>query len=181
MNESEILFQVSQIVSAANSFSLAAEKIRSVLRQALGAQALTIELASGAPPDERLRLGDTAPLRAGGRELGRLLLRADAPHRVSNYVGEQLGMLLERLRLSNDHARLKAELAGLRDDLATRKAVQRAQGILVTRRGITPDSARRWITQQARQAGASMLEIAEQVVAVENARRSAGQSQQRIA
>jgi hypothetical protein len=182
LKESEILFQVSQIVSAASNFSLAAEKIRSVLKQALGAQALTIELASGASPDEpRLSPGDTAALRAGGRELGRLLLQADAPRRVSTYVGEQLGMLLERSRLSNDHARLKAELASLRDDLATRKAVQRAQGILVTRRGITPASARRWITQQAREAGSSMLQVAKQVVAVENARRSAGQSQQRIA
>jgi hypothetical protein len=122
-----------------------------------------------------------APLRAGGRELGKLLVQADLPRRVSNYVGEQLGMLLERARLSEDRARLEAELASLRDELATRKAVQRALGILVIRRGITPPSARRWISQQAHQSGSSVLQIAEQVVAVENARRSAGQSRQRIA
>jgi AmiR/NasT family two-component response regulator len=69
----------------------------------------------------------------------------------------------------------------LREDLATRKAVQRAQGILVIRRGITPAAARRWISQQAHQAGSTVLQVAEQVVAVESSRRSAGQSRQRIA
>ena len=176
MQENEILFQVSQIVSDADSFSLAVTRIRSQL-------ALTIYLPRLVSPPVQTLSGSfyAAPLRASGRELGKLLVQADLPHRVSNYVGEQLGMLLERTHLSQNRARLEAELASLRDDLATRKAVERAQGILVTRRGITPASARRWISQQAHQAASSILEVAEQVVAMEDARRSAGQSQQRIA
>jgi ANTAR domain len=182
MQENEILFQVSQIVSATDSFSGAVAQIRCLI-QAVGAKALTLDLPGLASPPSETPSGSfhAAPLRASGRELGKLLVQADLPHRVSNYVGEQLGMLLERTHLSQDQARLEAELAGLREDLATRKAVQRAQGILVMRRGITPASARRWISQQARQAGSTVLEVAEQVVAVENARRSAGQPQQRIA
>jgi hypothetical protein len=176
MQENEILFQVSQIVSDADSFSLAVTRIRSQL-------ALTIYLPRLVSPPVQTLSGSfyAAPLRASGRELGKLLVQADLPHRVSNYVGEQLGMLLERTHLSQNRARLEAELASLREDLATRKAVERAQGILVTRRGITPASARRWISQQAHQAASSILEVAEQVVAMEDARRSAGQSQQRIA
>ena len=176
MQENEILFQVSQIVSDADSFSLAVTRIRSQL-------ALTIYLPRLVSPPVQTLSGSfyAAPLRASGRELGKLLVQADLPHRVSNYVGEQLGMLLERTHLSQNRARLEAELASLREDLATRKAVERAQGILVTRRGITPASARRWISQQAQQAGSSILEIAERVVAVENSRRSADQPQQRIA
>jgi len=176
MQENEILFQVSQIVSDADSFSLAVTRIRSQL-------ALTIYLPRLVSPPVQTLSGSfyAAPLRASGRELGKLLVQADLPHRVSNYVGEQLGMLLERTHLSQNRARLEAELAILREDLATRKAVERAQGILVTRRGITPASARRWISQQAHQAASSILEVAEQVVAMEDARRSAGQSQQRIA
>jgi hypothetical protein len=176
MQENEILFQVSQIVSTTDSFSGAVTRIRSQL-------ALTIYLPRLVSPAVQTLSGSlyAAPLRASGRELGKLLVQADLPHRVSNYVGEQLGMLLERTHLSQNRARLEAELASLRDDLATRKAVERAQGILVTRRGITPASARRWISQQAQQAGSSILEIAERVVAVENSRRSADQPQQRIA
>jgi hypothetical protein len=176
MKENEILIQVSRLVSSTDSFSGAVERIRSVLD-------ITIDWPGLASPAVETQRGSfyAAPLRAGGRELGQLLVQADLPHRVSNYVGEQLGMLLERLRLSKDQARLEAELAALREDLATRKAVQRAQGILVMRRGITPASARRWISQQARETGSSVLEVAEQVVAVENARRAGFQSQQRIA
>jgi hypothetical protein len=182
MQENEILVQVSQIVSATGSFSAAVAKIRSQFE-------LTIDLPGLASVPLETTQGSfhPAPLRASGRELGKLLVQADLPQRVSNYVGEQLGMLLERTQLSQDQARLEAELASLRDELATRKAVQRAQGILVLRRGITPASARRWISprrwisQQARQAGSTDLEIAEQVVAVENSRRSAEQPRRRIA
>jgi hypothetical protein len=179
MKEDEILFQISHIVSAAVSFSGAVAKIRSLIE-------LSIHLPGCSPAAEKTSEKASgnlyaAPLRASGRELGMLLVPADLPQRVSNYLGEQLGMLLERTHLSEDRARLEAELASLRDHLATRKAVQRAQGILVIRRGITPASACRWISQQAHQARSSVLEIAEQVVAVENARRSAGQSRQRIA
>jgi hypothetical protein len=174
MKESEILIQVSQVVSTTDSLSAAVDQIRSLLD-------ITIDWPRLASPETPRDYFYAAPLRAGGRELGQLLIQADLPHRVSNYVGEQLGMLLERLCLSEDQARLEAELAALREDLATRKAVQRAQGILVMRRGITPASARRWISQQAHETGSSILEVAEQVVAVENARRSGMESRQRIA
>jgi hypothetical protein len=176
MKEQEILFQVSQIVSVTNSFSGAVAKIRCLFD-------ITIDLPGLASPRLKRPHGSlyAAPLRASGRELGKLLVQAELPQRVSNYVGEQLGMLLERIQLSQDQARLEADLAGLRDDLATRKAVQRAQGILVMRRGITPASARRWLSQQAKQTGLTLLEVAEQVVDVESARRLTGQTRQRIA
>ena len=172
MQEHEILTQVSQIVSTTDSFSGAVDKIRCL-----------IELRIDWPDRAETPHGSfhAAPLRASGRELGKLLVQADLPLRVSSYVGEQLGMLLERTHLSEDRTRLEANLASLREDLATRKAVQRAQGILAMRRGITSASARRWISQQARQSGITVLEVAEQVVSMETSRRLAGQSQQRIA
>ncbi len=162
-----MLIQISQIVSTTDSFSGAVDRIRCL-----------IELRIDWPGRARNSDGSfhAAPLRSGGRELGKLLVQADLPRRVSSYVGEQLGMLLERTHLSENRARLEADLASLREDLATRKAVQRAQGILAMRRGITPASARRWIWQQARQSGITVLDVAEQVVKLENSRRLAGQS-----
>jgi ANTAR domain len=186
MKEAEILFRISQIVNATDSFTGAVEQIRSLLGLALGTQALTL-LGTGDLPGRASSKGGVlgphaeeflVPLRAGGKELGKLIacyaspvFHADVPRRVSNYVGEQLGMLLERTRLGKDRSRLEAELAALREDLATRKAVQRAQGILVTRRGMTPASARLWISQQARRARLTRQQLAEQVVAGENAQR----------
>ena len=170
MKEAEILFRISQIVSTTDSFSRAVEQIRSRLELVFGTQALALELP-GASREPRLRSPATVPLRAGGRELGKLLVQGDVPRRVWNYVGEQLGMLLERTRLGQDRWKLEAELAALRQDLATRKAVQRAQGILVTRRGMTSASAKLWISQQARLARLTGQQVAEQVVAEENAQR----------
>jgi ANTAR domain len=175
MQENEILFQVSRIVSATDDFPGAVAKIRCLLD-------LTIDLpGSASPAGPSHAFVYAAPLRASGRELGKLLIQSDLPRRVSNYVGEQLGMLLERSNLSQDRASLEEELTSLRHDLATRKAVQRAQGLLVIRRGITPASARRWMSQQARQTGLTLLEVAEQVVVAEDAHRAASQSRQRIA
>lgn len=201
MKESEILFQVSQIVSAAGSFTNAVEQIRSLLERTLGAQALTIQFPGNASSshvvashvnkfletlDLPYRSLFSVSLRSGGMELGKLIacyasseFHADVPHRVSNYVGEQLGMLLERTSLGKDRSGLEAELAILRENLATRKAVQRAQGILVTRRGMTPASAQLWISQQARLTRLTTQKVAEQVVAVEDAQRLVGKSRPR--
>jgi transcriptional regulator with GAF, ATPase, and Fis domain len=176
MHESELLFQVSQIVSRTNSFTRAVEKIRILLEQVLGARALTVigasDMTGNASPEEtRFQSWKAAPLRAGGRELGKLLVSSDVPHRVSNYTGEQLGMLLERTRLAKERVRLEAALASLQADLATRKLVQRAEGILVTRRGMTPASAKLWISQRARQGRLSVQQVAEQVVVTDNKQR----------
>jgi hypothetical protein len=183
MQENVILFQVSQIVSATNSFTRALEQVRSLFEEVWGAQAYTVLEAT---EFEETLYGAfyAAPLRAGGRHLGKLLVEADVPQRVCNYVGQQLGMLLERNHLSKHQARLEAELTVLRDDLATRKAVQRAQGILVTRRGMTPAAAKLWISQQVRNTRYSARQIAEQVVAAETAQRErffAPSRQRRIA
>src|SRR5580698_8273264 len=122
MKEAEILFRISQIVSTTRSFAGAVEQIHCLLRQALGAQAVTIALPGHAhlEPDvvtpqveEFLDSLDvpyrslySVPLRAGGRELGKLIacyasveFYADVPRRMSTYAGEQLGMLLERTGL----------------------------------------------------------------------------------
>jgi hypothetical protein len=143
MHESELLFQISQIVSTTDSFNRAVDNIRSLLEQALGARTLTVVgasdvTASASREEARFLSWKASPLRAGGRELGKLFVSSDVPHRVSNYTGEQLGMLLERIQLANQRTRLEAALSSLRADLATRKLVQRAQGILVARQHVTP-------------------------------------------
>jgi hypothetical protein len=176
MHESELLFQISQIVSTTDSFNRAVDNIRSLLEQALGARTLTVVgasdvTASASREEARFLSWKASPLRAGGRELGKLFVSSDVPHRVSNYTGEQLGMLLERIQLANQRTRLEAALSSLRADLATRKLVQRAQGILVARQHVTTAAAKLWLSQQARQARLSVPQFAARVVAMENAQR----------
>jgi hypothetical protein len=115
MHESELLFQVSQIVSATNSFTRAVDKIRSLLEQTLGARTLTVVGASdftgnASLEETRFQWWKASPLRAGGRELGKLLVSSDVPDRVSNYTGEQLGMLLERIQLAKERQYAAAPL-----------------------------------------------------------------------
>lgn len=188
LNEAQMLRQVSKIVSTTDSFADAVEKIRSLFVRAENAGFLTIKIL-----DERFRSGylDTgdspnrlctcnrlccsAPLRASGRSLGEVFaicagleFEPRAFNRIVACVGEQLGMLLERTHLCEAQVALERNLQELRDDLATRKAVQRAQGVLVTQRGVSPSMAERWIAGKAQHCQISLREAAVAVVTRES-------------
>jgi hypothetical protein len=190
VKEDLIIFRISQIVGASTSFATALEQIRGLLEDTLGARALTIVLPEeeSAPRDvavlEALDLPYRSlyavPLRAGGQELGKLIacfasaeFHGATPQRVSQYAGEQLGMLLERTRLHGDNSQLGATLVRLREDLLASKLMPRAQGILRVRRGLSEGAAKLWISQEARRSGVTPRRIAEQIVAGERAERDA--------
>lgn len=201
MYEAEILLQVSQIVSAAGRFADALARIRLLLEQTLGAQAVSVELPESAstegpvtqyvdaflePSGLPYRCLYTVALRAEGRELGRLVacyasqdFSGGAAQRVSQYVGEQLGMLLVRTRLGQDCGRLQKELAALAEDLATRKILHRAEGILTARRGMTPVAAKAWISREAQQSKLPVRRVAERIVAGDTAERQLGFARRR--
>lgn len=60
----------------------------------------------------------------------------DPPDRslYGDFVDQQLGMLLVRTQLAERRAQLKREIAQIQEDLATRKRMQRAEGLLIARR-----------------------------------------------
>jgi response regulator NasT len=66
-------------------------------------------------------------------------------------------------RFTELHA-LEAEVAGLQDQLATRKAVDRAKAVLQAELGISEPDAFRWIQKTAMDLRRSMREVAEGVV-----------------
>jgi hypothetical protein len=86
-------------------------------------------------------------------------------------------MLLTRQLLTERHAQLKAEIARIEDNLATRKRTQRAEGILIAR-GVAPAVAKRWISQQSCRTGLSKSDVADRIIAYDQA---IGLSQQKIA
>jgi hypothetical protein len=85
--------------------------------------------------------------------------------RLADFVGEQLGMLLARTRLAERRAQLKREIAEIEEDLATRKLMQRTEGILIARRGMETAAARRWIAQQSQKTGLSKNDVADRIIA----------------
>jgi two-component system, response regulator PdtaR len=59
---------------------------------------------------------------------------------------------------------LEAEVAGLTEQLATRKVIDRAKGLLMTRNGMTEPEAFRWIQRTAMDRRSTMKAIAEAVL-----------------
>jgi len=59
---------------------------------------------------------------------------------------------------------LEAEVAGLTDQLATRKVVDRAKGLLMARNGMTEPDAFRWIQRTAMDRRSTMKAVAEAVL-----------------
>jgi two-component system, response regulator PdtaR len=60
---------------------------------------------------------------------------------------------------------LESEVAGLTDRLETRKAVERAKGLLMTRHGLTEPEAFRWIQRSAMDRRTTMKAVAHAILA----------------
>jgi AmiR/NasT family two-component response regulator len=72
--------------------------------------------------------------------------------------------VLERITLALTRDSLRSQLSSIRNDLATRRALQRAEGFLATRWGIDVSLARLWMLRRAEHTGASVLEMARQIL-----------------
>jgi response regulator NasT len=62
---------------------------------------------------------------------------------------------------------LELEVSGLNDRLETRKAVERAKGVLMTEHGMTEPQAFRWIQRAAMDRRTTMRDVAEKVLSAE--------------
>jgi hypothetical protein len=181
VNEKELLLRISRITNQSASFGDAIEKVGDLMQRGLGGNGIIVrELEDGLPWGIASRAAQffdetahrpcrslySVALRANGQELGRLVAffaNGEAgdglQQRVTNFAGEQLGLLLERLRLAKQRRQLNTEISRIKANLATRKALQRAEGIL-GRRGLEPVSARLWLEREAAQRGLSLRQVA---------------------
>ena len=186
MTENEVLFKISNLTSGYLSFPQAVEKIALLLQRERNAKALILGEPDpvcllGSFPDLYRSLYRVA-LRGGGESLGQVTLcfasdsRLPSLERLADFVGEQLGMLLARTRLEERRSQLQDEIARIEEDLAKRKVLQRAEGILVDERGMAPAVAQRWIAQQSLMTGVSTQDVAGRIIAYHHERQ-----EQRIA
>jgi GAF domain-containing protein len=175
MTEKEVLFQISHLVNGDLSFPRAVEQIAILLERERMAKAVIF-----GTPDPVSVLGSfrnlyrslyRVELRDRGESLGQVTIcfasdsRLPSFEHLADFVGEQLGMLLARTRLEERRSQLESEIARIEEDLATRKVVQRAEGILVAERGMAPAVAQRWIVQQSQKTGLSTQDVAGRIVA----------------
>ncbi len=183
MTENEVLFQISNLVNGRLSFSQAVEQIERLLVREAYAKSLVIE--SSTPSDAAALLESfdqpyrslyTVSLRDGGQTVGKATLFFAADHflgslsqRLADFVGEQLGMLLARTHLAHRRAQLRREIEKMKEDLASRKVMQRAEGILIFSRGMTAAAAGRWIGQQSQKTGLSTRDVADRIIAYHQA------------
>jgi GAF domain-containing protein len=176
MTESEVLFEISKIVNGPLSFSYALEQISLLLEQEAGGKGVFADSPDAAKLldafDHPYRSFYNVEMRAGDAVLGTVTL-CFASHRlqrafeqrVANFVGQQLGMLLTRATLAERRVQLRGEIARMKKDLAIRKLMQRAEGVLIAQRGMEPSAAKRWIAQQSNKTSLSPSQVAERIIA----------------
>jgi len=117
----------------------------------------------------------SVPLVSGGEVIGVLNAHHKEAHRhtpgeiaLLSFVGEQMGGALALSRLEAENARLQEEAHSMRQQLETRKLVERAKGILQTRYGLTEQAAYQRLRDESRRQRRPLRELAEAVLMVED-------------
>jgi len=150
-----------------------------------------VALESNAAADPRFKIFSTlvedtyeaflsVPLVNKGKAIGVINVHHREPHEhtpdeidTMSFIGEQMGSAIAKSLLEDQNARLAEETAEMRRQLETRKAVERAKGILQQRHGLTEEEAYLRMRNESRRLRRPMKELAEAIILAEElARRS---------
>ena len=83
------------------------------------------------------------------------------------FIGEQMGNAIAKSLLEEENARLSEEAAEMKRQLETRKAVERAKGILQRRQNLTEEEAYLRMRNESRRLRRPMKELAEAIILAE--------------
>ena len=123
-------------------------------------------------PEDRFEAFLSVPLLSRGRLVGVMNLQDREPQNYSERDIRWLSTIGVLAGAEIEVARLESENSGLSRQLATRKLVERAKGILQRDLGMTEEQAYLSIQRQSRQKRKTMKEIAEAIVLSEEVRSS---------
>lgn len=144
-----------------------------------------VALATNAAADSRFKLfpaliEDTyeaflsVPLMNKGRAIGVVNVHHREKHEHSedevatiSFVGEQMGSAIAKSLLEEENARLAEETAEMKRQLETRKAVERAKGILQRRQNLTEEEAYLRLRNESRRLRRPMKDLAEAIILAE--------------
>lgn len=104
------------------------------------------------------------PLHVKGKVIGVLNVYTSEPHRFSDYEVNILRTVADQAAIVIENYRLVVETRVIREELETRKAVERAKGILMKERNIGEEEAFRKIQKFSMDNRKSMREVAEAVI-----------------
>ena len=123
-------------------------------------------------PEDRYEAFLSVPLLCRGRSVGVMNLQHRQPHLYTKRQVQLISMIGFLVGAEIEMARLEGENSHLSQQLATRKLVERAKGILQRDMGFTEEQAYLALQRQSRQKRLSMKDVAEAVVLTEELKRS---------
>jgi signal transduction protein with GAF and PtsI domain len=153
---------------------------------------LPVALAENAASDPRFKafsalVEDTyeaflsVPVINKGRAIGVINVHHREKHEHSpeeittlQFIGEQMGTAIAKSMLEGENARLAEETAEMKRQLETRKAVERAKGILQKRQNLTEEEAYLRMRNESRRLRRPMKELADAIILAEELSRKDG-------
>ena len=84
------------------------------------------------------------------------------------FIGEQMGVAMGRASLKQENVRLTEETEEMKRQLATRKLVERAKGILQAREGLSEEEAYLRLRNESRRLRRPMKDLAEAIILSED-------------
>ncbi|MGH9640701.1 MAG: ANTAR domain-containing protein, partial [Bryobacteraceae bacterium] len=116
----------------------------------------------------------SVPLMSSGEVIGVVNVHHRQPHAhtedeiaLLSFVGEQIGGAIAKSLLAEENLRLAGEAAEMQRQLETRKAVERAKGILQQRHGMSEEEAYLRLRNESRRSRRPMRELAEAIILAE--------------
>ncbi len=104
------------------------------------------------------------PLHVRGAVIGVLNLYTSEPHKFSNYEINILSTVADAAAIVIENSKLMIETNIIREELESRKSVERAKGILMSELGLNEDEAFKKIQKFAMNNRKSMREVAEAII-----------------
>jgi signal transduction protein with GAF and PtsI domain len=144
-----------------------------------------VALSSNAAADPRFKVFPTiiedtyeaflsVPLVNKGRAIGVVNVHHRDQHQHTpteietiSFIGEQMGGAISKSLLEEENARLAAETEEMKRQLETRKAVERAKGILQRRQNLTEEEAYLRLRNESRRLRRPMKDLADAIILAE--------------
>ena len=93
-------------------------------------------------------------------------MNVQTPEEIStiSFIGEQMGSAIAKSLLEEENARLTEEKAEMKRQLETRKAVERAKGILQKRHGLSEEESYLRMRNESRRLRRPMKDLADAII-----------------
>jgi signal transduction protein with GAF and PtsI domain len=122
----------------------------------------------------------SVPMVSRGQAVGAINMHHKEPHRhgpeeiaTASFIGEQLGVALATSLLEEEKARLEGRAEEMKEELETRKLMERAKGILQLQQGVSEEEAYLRLRNQSRRHRRPMKDLAQAIILAEDLKRQA--------